>query len=104
MSTTIILAIAAGLAGTLGSIITAFGANKTLKTLRLAVSAHDFALVNLLSKSPMVPLVTGLDRQHDRAGKYDMKVVWMGVTLLAAGFILQALSFFLLLIWLPRNM
>jgi hypothetical protein len=92
ISTSTILAIAGGLAGTAGSIITAFGANNTLKALRLSLDAHDLTITTYLTGQHNIPLWDGLAKQNEKARVRDAKLVNVGVTLLAAGFLLQALS------------
>ena len=92
MSTSTILAIFGGLAGLAGAIVTACGANNTLKALRLALDAHDLTLTTYLSGQHNVPLWAGLPKQNAKAMARDAKLVMWGVVLLAAGFIFQALS------------
>jgi hypothetical protein len=86
------LAIAGAIAGTIGSIITAFGANSTLRALHLGQDAQNETIRKLLSSSSGSSISTGLDRQFDRAGASGARLVWLGVVLLALGFISQALS------------
>ena len=92
MPTSTTLAIAGAIAGSIGSIITAFGANSTLRALHLGQEAHNETIRKLLSSSPGTPTFTGLDRQFDNAGASGARLVWLGVVLLALGFISQALS------------
>jgi hypothetical protein len=92
VSISTVLAIAGGLAGTAGSVITAFGANNTLRALRLSLDAHDLTITTYLTGQHNVPLWDGLPKQNKRAWARDTKLVWIGVTLLALGFILQGLS------------
>jgi predicted kinase len=92
MDTSTILAFAGGLAGTAGSVITAVGANRTLSALRLAVDAHDLTLKLHLTNQRNQVLWDGLPKQNEKARAHDAKLVWSGISLLALGFILQALS------------
>jgi len=92
MSISTVFAIVGAFAGTAGSIITAFGANRTLSALHLAQAAHDLTIRQLATNPSPVPIFDGLDRQFERAESHGAKLVRLGVLLLAAGFILQSLS------------
>lgn len=92
MSTQAILAVSGALAGTVGSIITAFSVNQALAELHLAQQALGVTVEGLATNQPNVPIFTGTEKRYQRADAHGARLVWLGVALLAAGFILQALS------------
>ena len=75
MSTSTILAIFGGAAGLVGSIITAYGANNTLKAFRLALDAHDLTLTTYLGGQRNVPLWGGLPKHNAKAMARDARLV-----------------------------
>jgi hypothetical protein len=92
MSAHTILAVVGGFCGTAGSIITAFGVNRSLKELYLGQQFISVTVEGLATRQPDVPVFVGTERRFERAQSHDAKVVWVGVALLALGFILQAVS------------
>jgi hypothetical protein len=94
-----IIAVAGGLVCTGGSIMTAYGANNTLKALRSSLGAHDLTITRYVTGQHIVPLFAGLPRQTEKAMAHDAKLVKGGVKLLVAGFILQTLSVLFSSLW-----
>lgn len=86
------LAVAGAAAGSLGSIITAFSLSHVIRELNIARQFISATVDALASNESDVPVFTGLDRRYDRAVKLGNRLVWLGVALLVAGFILQAVS------------
>jgi hypothetical protein len=87
-----VLVIIGGGAGSLGSIITAFSLNAVVRELDLARQFMGVTLEAISSQSRDVPVFTGLDRRFAKATRTSVWLVWIGVLLLAAGFILQPVS------------
>ena len=86
------LAVLGAAAGSLGSVITAFSLNRVIRELNIARKGIEVSVEALASNQPNVPLFDGLDERYDRAVRWGNRLVWIGVGLLAAGFILQAIS------------
>lgn len=86
------LAIAGAAAGSLGSIITAFSLNYVIRELNIARQFISITLDCLANDLPDRPIFTGLDQRYDRAVKRGNRLVGLGVALLIAGFVLQAVS------------
>jgi hypothetical protein len=87
-----ILAVLGGAAGTLGSILTAFSLNGVIQELKIARHALDITTEALASPQRCVPVFTGVSGRIERAERRGSRILWFGVLLLAAGFILQAAS------------
>jgi hypothetical protein len=87
-----VLAIGGAFAGTAGSIITAFSVNRALTELHLGQRFLGVTLEGLAMNQPNVPIFTGTERRFKNAASHGARLVWLGVALLATGFILQALS------------
>lgn len=92
MSISTILAIAGAFAGTAGSIITAFSVNQALAALHLGQRALSVTVEGLATNQRDIPIFKGTEKHFERAEAHGAKLVWFGVLLLGAGFILQALS------------
>lgn len=96
MTTSQILAAIGAAAGTLGSILTAFSINGVVSVLNTARKALELSNeMAAMSNDRLV--VNGLDKQVQRASRKGAWLLWVGVSLLAAGFILQALG----VLWVP---
>ena len=85
-------AIAGALCGSLGSIITAFSLNATIRELNFARQGLAATSEALASNQRDVPFFEGFDDRIRRAQRQGMALVWAGVLLLSAGFVLQAIS------------
>lgn len=85
------LSIAGGLAGSLGSIVTAFSLNAVIQELNLARGFLETTLEGMASTGNAF-IFTGLDERYKRASRWASKVLWVGVCLLVLGFVLQAAS------------
>ncbi len=90
-----LLAVAGAAAGSFGSIITAFSLNSAVRELNIARKGIEMTVDHLVSNQPEIPVVQGFDERYDRAVKFGNKLVWVGVFLLVAGFVLQAVSVFM---------
>lgn len=86
-----ILSIAAAATGTLGSIITAFSVNRSLTELNLARKSHELTLAELVESRRDVHLIQGLGARYKDAKAKGTALLWLGVALLALGFILQSI-------------
>jgi hypothetical protein len=86
------LAVAGGAAGSMGSIITAFSLNYVIRELNIARRAIEMTVQALAVNQQNVPVFHGLDQRYDRAVRRGNCLVFTGVFLLVAGFILQAVS------------
>lgn len=90
MSLRAILAIAGALSGTTGSIITAFSVNNVLGELHFAQELLGVTAETLATDELGVPVFTGTEHRYKKALSLSSKILWLGVALLAIGFILQA--------------
>jgi hypothetical protein len=86
------LAILGAVAGSLGSIITAFSLNSVIRELNIARGFLEVTVGALASQQQNIPVFQGLEKRYHRASQWGNKVVWAGVALLVAGFVLQAIS------------
>jgi hypothetical protein len=86
------LAVLGTAAGSLGSIITAFSLNSVIRELNIARKGIETTVESLASNQHDVPVFQGFDQRFDRAVSLGSKLVWLGVFLLVAGFVLQAAS------------
>ena len=84
------LTIAGAAAGSMGSIITAFSLNSVIRELNIARQGIEVTVEALASNQRNVPVFQGFDERHERAVRCGTKLVWLGVCLLVAGFVLQA--------------
>ena len=94
MTTIQILSVAGGLCGSLGSILTAFSVSGSIFELNFARQTV-FLTVEQLVNGGRIPVFTGHDERFERAIKRDGRLLWLGVLLLVAGFVLQAASTYL---------
>ncbi len=78
--------------GTLGSILTAFSLNSAISEINFARKPLEVTVEGIATKQPNIPVFTGLDRRFDKAGRKGAAIAWIGVGLLAMGFILQAVG------------
>jgi hypothetical protein len=92
MTTQAILAIAGGFAGTAGSIITAFSVNRILRELQFAHEALSVTIEGLATDQQPVAIFTGIKNRFKKAEVYGSVILWIGIGLLAVGFICQSLS------------
>jgi len=92
MDTQQILAILPAATGTTGPILTAFSVNQILHELNLARQFLGVTTEAIGRNERHIPVFEGLDKRFDRASKKGSTILWVGVTLLALGFILQAVS------------
>jgi hypothetical protein len=92
MTSQAILAIGGAFAGTTGSMLTAFSVNRALTELHLAQRFLGVTVERLATSQSAIPIFTGTEQRFKSAEAYGSRLVWIGVALLAAGFILQALS------------
>jgi len=86
------LAIFGAAAGSLGSIITAFSLNSIIRELNIARKGIETTVEALASDQSNIPVFQGFDQRYNRAANRGNKLVWLGVFLLVAGFILQAVA------------
>ena len=86
------LAVLGAAAGSLGSIITAFSLNSVIRELNIARGFLEVTVEALASAQPNIPVFQGLEQRYHHASRWGNKVVWVGVALLVAGFVLQAFS------------
>jgi hypothetical protein len=86
------LAVLGAGAGSLGSIITAFSLNSVIRELNVARKGIETTVDVLASGQRDIPVFRGFDQRFDRAVSLGNKLVWLGVLLLVAGFILQAVA------------
>jgi hypothetical protein len=92
MSWHVILGVAGAFCGMSGSIITAFSANAIFNELYLAQEFLSVTTEAFATGQRDVPVFTGTDRRFERAQRRSAKIVWLGVALLALGFVLQGVS------------
>ncbi len=85
-------AVSGAAAGSLGSIITAFSLNAVIRELNIARRFLEVTVEALASNQPNIPVFQGLEDRYHRASRWGNKVVWVGVALLVAGFVLQSVS------------
>ncbi len=97
MTTPQLLAVLGAGAGTLGSIITAFSLNGVVSVLNAARNALELSNEVAATSNDRV-VVRGFDELMRTASWRGTKLLWLGVALLALGFVFQALSIF----WLPE--
>lgn len=90
-----ILAGVGGVAGTLGSILTAVSMNGVIAELNIARIAASGTTRALAEQQVNVPVVVGLDKRFDEASKRGTRLLWCGMLCLALGFILQAVAIWL---------
>jgi hypothetical protein len=98
MTTPQLLSILGAAAGSLGSIITAFSVNGVLRALRLgneAVATSIQSIAESIAHGGNIFVFNGQDEHYRRAARVSGWIVWVGVSLLIAGFALQALSMLL---------
>jgi hypothetical protein len=86
------LAFLGAAAGSLGSIITAFSLNSVIHELNIARKGIEETVKALAINQQNIPLFQGFDQRYDRTMRLGNKLVWLGVFLLVAGFVLQAVS------------
>ena len=86
------LAVFGAAAGSLGSIITAFSLNSVIRELNIARKGIETSVEAIADNQRGIPVFKGFDQRYDRAVNRGNKLVWLGVFLLVAGFVLQAAS------------
>lgn len=90
MDTQQMLAVAGAACGTLGSIITAFSVSHVIRELEFSRQANEETVKMMARNQGDIPIFTGFGDRMKRAVKSDSRKLYLGVLLLAAGFILQA--------------
>ena len=86
------LSIVGAAAGTLGSVICAFSLNRVLTALMLAREAMDATLQAVVKNADPIVVFTGFDKRLTAASRRSAWLIWIGVALLAVGFIAQAMG------------
>lgn len=89
------IAIIGALSGTLGSIITVFSLTSVIRELNIARDFLEITVKQLTLNESDIYNFEGLDERYHKASKWSTKASWIGVILLAIGFILQAVNIFL---------
>ena len=81
-------------ANILGTIILAFSLAAYIRSMRLAIDAHELFILSYLhpSKGPIVQ-VTGTDIHMNRDKKKASLFSWIGVVLVIVGFICQIIAY-----------
>jgi len=86
------LAVFGAAAGSLGSIITAFSLNTVIRELNIARRGIEVTVEALSNNQHNIPVFQGFNQRMARATRRGNFLVFVGVFLLVAGFILQAIS------------
>ena len=91
-----ILTILAAACGTAGSILTAYSVSGLIRELVLARRFNSLSIEAIAKyvagTTRDIPLFKGLNENHKKAEKKGNVKLWIGVMLLAVGFILQTVS------------
>lgn len=85
-------------AGTIGSIVTAFSLNAIIRELNFARELLEITMDAVASDQADIPVFKGLNIRMARASRKGKILLWVGVALLVAGWVLQSLA-----ISFPRN-
>ena len=93
----ICLNVAGLIANILGTLILAFSLNGYIKSMRLAIDAHELFIVSYNHPNKRLPIVqvTGTDVHMNRDRKRSSSFSWVGIFFVVAGFGLQLISYFL---------
>ena len=94
---TICLNVAGLIANILGTIILAFSLNGYIKSMRLAIDAHELFIFSFNHPNKKLPVVhvTGTDEHMNRDRKISSRFSWVGIFFVVTGFVLQLISYFL---------
>jgi len=97
MSITICLNVAGLIANILGTLILAFSLNGYIKSMRLAIDAHELFIVSYNHPNKKLPIVhvTGTDEHMNKDRTRSSRFSWIGIFFVVAGFGLQLISYFL---------
>lgn len=78
-----------------GTIILAFSLSKYIRSMRMAIDAHELYITSVNNTRGPIVKVTGTEVHMNRDEKYASFFSWLGVILVALGFICQLSSFFI---------
>lgn len=85
------------IANIIGTIILAFSINGYIKSMRLAIDAHELYILSVTHPNKRLPIVqvTGTDVHMNRDQKRSSSYSWIGIFLVLFGFVTQLYSYFL---------
>lgn len=76
-----------------GTVILAFSLNSYIRSMRLAIDAHELYILSVNHPTKPVVQVTGTDVHMNRDKKKASIFSWIGVFLVIAGFLCQLSSY-----------
>ncbi|MTH14148.1 hypothetical protein [Flavobacterium sp. LC2016-01] len=76
-----------------GTIILAFSLNKYIRSIRMAIDAHELFIKSICHPTKPVIQVTGTNSHMNRDKKIAAILSWLGVGLVLLGFIFQLASY-----------
>jgi hypothetical protein len=84
------------IANIIGTIILAFSLNGYIKSIRLAIDAHELYILSVNHPNRRLPIyqVTGTDTHMNRDRRRSGIFSWVGLFFVLAGFALQLYSYF----------
>lgn len=77
----------------IGTVILAFSLNSYIRSMRLAIDAHELYILSVNHPTKPVVQVTGTDVHMNRDKKKASIFSWFGVFLVVAGFVSQLSSY-----------
>lgn len=77
----------------IGTIILAFSLNSYIRSIRLAIDAHELYILSVNHPTRPIIQVTGTNVHMSRDKKKATIISWLGVLLVVAGFICQLYSY-----------
>lgn len=77
----------------IGTVILAFSMNSYIRSMRLAIDAHELYILSVNHPTKSVVQVTGTDVHMNRDKKKASIFSWIGVFLVVAGFFCQLSSY-----------
>ena len=77
----------------IGTVVLAFSLNNYIRSMRLAIDAHELYILSVNHPTRPVVQVTGTDVHMNRDKKKATIFSWIGVFLVVAGFVCQLYSY-----------
>ncbi|MES2728283.1 MAG: hypothetical protein V4643_14335 [Bacteroidota bacterium] len=79
----------------IGTVILAFSLNNYIRSMRLAIDAHELYILSVNNPTQPIVQVIGTDVHMNRDKKRATFFSWLGVALVVAGFLCQLYSYFI---------
>ena len=78
-----------------GTVIIAFSLNVYMKSIRLAIEAHEVSIDSIIDPKKTPTLFKGIEKHLSKGKTYSAIFTWIGLAIVVVGFICQLMSYIL---------